>query len=93
MMELDEELSELGYAVNVEYDFNDTAEAGTIIEQSPEPGEKRRVELGKHHCEITLVVSRGIETFIMPDFTMQDYRVVSDKLTKQYGVITKIEEK
>ena len=29
----------------------------------------------------------------MPDFTMQDYRVVSDKLTKQYGVITKIEEK
>lgn len=91
--ELDEELSELGYAVNVEYDYNDTAEAGIIIEQSPEPGEKRRVELGKHYCEITFVVSRGIETFIMPDFTMQDYRVVSDKLTKQYGVITKIEEK
>jgi len=89
---LDDDLRELGYAVNVEYDYNDTAEAGIIIEQTPEPGEKRRVELGKHYCEITFVVSRGIETFIMPDFTMQDYRIVSDKLTKQYGVITKIEE-
>ncbi len=89
---LENELAQKDYTVFVEYVYDSDHEAGTIIEQSPVEGEKRRVESGKTTCELTLVVCRGTETFILPDCIMKDYRTVEDELFKKYGLTVTIEE-
>lgn len=89
---IDEVLAAKNYKVTVEYVYDSEAKEGLIIEQYPAEGEKRRVDPGKTYCELELKVSRGIETFTLPDCTMQDYRTVEDILTKTYGVITKVVE-
>ncbi|MCD7944919.1 MAG: protein kinase [Clostridia bacterium] len=87
-----EDLEENDYSVTIEYIFDESYESGTIVDQSPTSGEKRKVISGKQLCELTLTVSRGTETFTMPDFTLQDYRIVEDTLNKEYGVYTEIVE-
>ncbi len=89
---MEEELAAKDYKVNIEYVYDSDYEIGAIIEQSPLEGEKRRVESGKTACEITFVVSRGTETFEMPDCLMKDYRTVSDELFKKYGLIVNVVE-
>ncbi len=89
---LENELAQKDYTVFVEYVYDSGHEAGTIIEQSPVEGEKRRVESGKTTCELTLVVCRGTEIFILPDCLMKDYRTVEDELFKKYGLTVTIEE-
>ncbi len=89
---MDAALAEKDYTVIVEYVYDSEYEAGTILEQSPIEGEKRRVESGKTPCEITFVVCRGTETFEMPDCLMKDYRTVSDELSKKYGFIVSVVE-
>ncbi len=85
-------LADKDYTVVIEYVYDSEFEAGTIIEQSPLEGEKRRVESGKTSCELTLVVCRGTETFEMPDCIMKDYRIVEDELFKKYGLTVTVEE-
>lgn len=89
---LENELAQMDYTVFIEYVYDSDHEAGAIIEQSPVEGEKRRVESGKTTCELTLVVCRGTETFILPDCLMKDYRTVEDELFKKYGLTVTIEE-
>ncbi|MCD7776366.1 MAG: protein kinase [Firmicutes bacterium] len=90
--EMAEDLAEDDYSVTVEYVYDESYESGTIIDQSPVAGEKRKVISGKQPCSLTLTVSRGVESFTLPDFTMQDYRLVEDSLTKEYGVYTEVVE-
>lgn len=90
--ELEEDLAKKYYSVTVEFVYDVNAEEGKIIEQEPAAGNKRRVDPGKTTCEITLTVSRGIQTFSLPDCAMQDYRTVEDELLKKYGVSAKIVE-
>ena len=87
---LEDELSAKDYRVEVEYVYNSELPMGTIFEQEPAAGERRRVESGKRPLQLHLTVSRGTETFVLPEFLMQDYRTVEDTLTKMYGLRVQI---
>ncbi len=76
------ENSEYYSLLNLEYAYNDTLEAGRIISQEPEAAEKKKVLAGKQRCEMGLTVSRGRETVVLDDYTVQDYRVVRAALQK-----------
>ena len=86
------ELAEKNYSVTFEFVYDSDLPAGTIISQDPEANERRRVEPGRKYCDLTLTVSRGIETFTLPDFLMQDNRTVADTLSKSYGIISVVVE-
>ena len=83
---LEEELASKDYSVEIEYVYNSDVPMGTVVEQDPAAGERRRVESGKHRLKLRLTVSRGTETFVLPEFLMQDYRTVEDMLAKMYGL-------
>lgn len=89
---MEEALAAKDYSVSIEYVYDSDYEVGAIIEQSPLEGEKRRVESGKTACDITFVVCRGTETFVMPDCIMKDYRTVQDELFKKYGLTVTVKE-
>lgn len=89
---MEDDLKSKDYTVTFEFVYDKDNAEGEIIDQDPKSGEKRLVDPGKTSCAITLTVSRGIETFDMPDCTMKDYRTVEDELLKKYGVSTRIVE-
>ncbi len=64
----------------VEYKYDDTVEAGTIISQSPSEGVKKKVLPGKKPCKIKLVISGGEEDLILEDYSIRDYRLVVSEL-------------
>lgn len=61
----DEEL----FDVVLEYKFDGTAPAGTVVAQYPSAGAGRMVKKGERRCVLTLTLSRGTETLILPDCT------------------------
>lgn len=65
--ELAKQLSDNHYDVELEYAF-DAAEANTIIAQSPNDGERRKVIPGSQNCKLSLTVSRGAQTFELDDY-------------------------
>ncbi|NLY69663.1 MAG: Stk1 family PASTA domain-containing Ser/Thr kinase [Clostridiales bacterium] len=69
-------LDEQIFIVEIEHQYSDTYPRGTIISQDPAGGEKRKVKAGEQFCTITLTVSAGIETVILPDYTGRDNREV-----------------
>ncbi len=89
---MEEALLDKDYKVTFEFVYDSKYAEGEIIEQYPVEGEKRRVESGKSACEITLTVSRGIQTFTLPDYKLKDYRTVEDELLKKYGINSNIVE-
>ncbi len=77
------QLKELGlgsdYIVSVDYVYSDgTYPSGMIISQSPEPGSHR-----KSPCRIKLTVSLGVETTVLGDCSITDYRAVRQTLRNQ----------
>ena len=66
-----------------EYTYDPEHPAGTIIAQDPRGGDHRKVTPGQHRCTVTLTISRGAETFYLPDVVMYDYREASTLLKKQ----------
>ncbi|MBE6542672.1 MAG: PASTA domain-containing protein, partial [Ruminococcaceae bacterium] len=74
----------------VNYVYHDTVPEGTIISQTPAPNESRKVLPGKQKCSIILEVSKGQHTMTLSDYTVKDYRVVSDELRK-LGLKVKVE--
>ncbi len=70
------------YKVTVDYVYNDQSDAGTILQQDPEPDSKRRVLAGEQYCEITLTVSRGVENVTVPDLKGVDEREAKLRLKK-----------
>ena len=65
-----------------EYKYDPDYPAGTIIAQEPRGGEHRKVTPGQQRCTVTLTISRGAETFHLPDVVMYDYREASTLLKK-----------
>jgi len=68
--------------VNVEYVYDENFAENVIIEQEPTAGSTRKVINGKQYCDINFTVSRGKETFDLPDFTVTEYRAAKIKLEK-----------
>jgi serine/threonine-protein kinase len=68
------------YRVDVDYVYNAEYNENTIIEQDPAPGEKRKVLAGQQYCDLKFTVSRGVQTVILPDFTILEYRMVQNEL-------------
>ena len=67
--------------VEGEYVYNESVDAGKIIEQSPEGS--RKIEKGG---TITVNISRGAKTFQLPEYTGQEARQVKIEL-ERLGVI------
>ncbi len=57
------------YNLTVEYEYNSDIPAGTVISQKPSAGVERRVVEGELFCNISVVVSRGIRTYTMNDYS------------------------
>ena len=89
---MEQDLAAENYIVHIEYVYDSELPFGTIISQDPEANERRRVEPGRMYCDLYLTVSRGIETFTLPDFLMQDNREVVDRLIKEFGISCSIVE-
>ncbi len=68
------------YRVDVDYVYNAEYNENTIIEQDPAPGERRKVLAGQQYCDLKFTVSRGVQTVILPDFTILEYRLVQNEL-------------
>ena len=89
--ELVKQLKDEHYSVEVKYVYDDTVPKDQIISQNPTAGEKRKLSDKSPTCELVLTVSRGIQTFEMPDYKIQDYREVQNKL-RSIGVSVKVEK-
>ena len=68
------------YRIETEYVYSAEYSEDTIIEQDPAPGEKRKVLAGQQYCNLKFTVSRGVQTVILPDFTILEYRLVQNEL-------------
>ena len=65
------------YEIIVETVYDADAPVDSVIAQEPAAGETRKVSLSRGQlCPVTLTVSRGAETFTLPDLTTQEYRSV-----------------
>lgn len=57
------------FDVNLKYKFDNSSPAGTVIAQYPNAGANRMVKEGERRCALTLTLSRGTATIILPDCT------------------------
>lgn len=79
--ELKDSLVARGFKLNIKYDdTKPDIDTNTILEQSPEPGAKRKIIPGQQYCDINLTLSRGKNSMTLPDMTVKDYREVEIKL-------------
>ncbi|MGM9653577.1 MAG: protein kinase [Eubacteriales bacterium] len=62
------------YTLLLQYRYDTEHDAGVIIAQSPSAGERRKVVARTQKCAITLTVSQGAETVMLPDVLVYDYR-------------------
>lgn len=76
---------------NVIYEYNDTYEEGVIISQTPKADEAKKILAGKQKCTMTLVVSKGMETMVLADYTVRDYREAEAEL-RTLGMSVVLEE-
>lgn len=67
-------LEKQGYKVKVNYVNSDTVPADTVMDQSPERGEKRKLTPGRPSCDLTLTVSLGTKYAVLEDYVMADPR-------------------
>ncbi len=78
------------YKLNITYEYSADHDTGIIIEQTPKSGERRKVVANTQKCAISLVVSKGAQTTVLPDVIMEDYRqarIICEKL----GLIAKVQ--
>ena len=73
-------LTDLGFNVVTEYKYtaSETIEEGKVVKTSPEIGSKR-----KTGTDVTLFVSSGEGTYIVEDFTGENYLVAKGKIEAQ----------
>ncbi len=74
------ELTDLGFNVVTEYKYiaSESIEEGKVVKTSPEIGSKR-----KTGTDITLFISSGEGTYIVEDFTGENYLVAKGKIEAQ----------
>ncbi len=85
------EKSEYYTVTDVEYRYSGTVPQGTIIEQSPSEGVRKKVQRGKKPCKIKLVVSGGEQKLTLGDFSVRDYRLVVSEL-RSLGLVCTVEK-
>lgn len=76
------------YSVKLIYEYNPSVENGYIISQDPVAGSKKKITAGENKCELTLTISKGAETVVLPDLTVNDYREV-EIMVRDMGLIYK----
>jgi len=76
------ESSEYYSLLNLEYQYSDEIEAGKIMIQEPQPGEKKKILPGTQLCEMGITISLGKKTVVLDDYTVRDYREVRAELQK-----------
>ena len=69
--ELEKQLADTGFKVEVISVFSDEIPAGTVIEQKPAAHTITKVTEGKQNNTITFRVSAGKQSFMMPDLSMK----------------------
>ena len=85
------EKSEYYTVANVEYKYSATVPQGTIIEQSPSEGVRKKVQRGKKPCKIKLVVSGGEQKLTLGNFSVRDYRLAVSEL-RSMGLVCSVEK-
>lgn len=55
------------FDVTLEYKYDSSKPAGTVISQYPAAGSMRLIKSGERRCELTLTLSRGTKTILVPD--------------------------
>lgn len=76
------------YNLTVTYEFDAEHDKGVIISQTPKSGERRKVVANSKKCDISLVVSKGAQTVILPDLVIEDYRL-AEITCKDLGLVVK----
>jgi serine/threonine-protein kinase len=76
----EKDLTSTYYRIFVEPVYSEDYPPNTIIEQSPKAGEVRKVIQGKQFCDLSLTVSKGVQTIVLNDYTVMDYREVQNEL-------------
>ena len=74
----------------IKYEYHDTVEKGRIISQDPRPQEVKKVLPGKQKCQVGFVISLGVRTIILDDFTVRDSRLVENEI-RRLGLKVKVE--
>ncbi len=59
---------------SIEYVYDSDAPSGVIVEQTPKAGQRKKLADNSQFCEISVKISRGNETVIVPDITVTEYR-------------------
>ncbi len=75
---------------DVEYRYSSSSPLGTIIEQSPSEGVRKKVLRGKKECKIKLVVSGGEQQLTLGDFSVRDYRLAASEL-RSLGLVCDVQ--
>ena len=70
------------YSVAVRYEHNEEVPAGVVIKQYPTAGLERKVIPGERTYELTLVVSRGKNTVMLPDLLGKTEQQAADALRR-----------
>ena len=71
------------FELEVNYVYDDSADFGVILEQTPPAGARRRVYRRGAPCKITLAVSLGEEKLTMRDYVSKDLREALLELKNQ----------
>lgn len=79
------------YDITVDPVYDADTPENTVIAQEPTEGTARKVsEKHDQKCQVVLTVSRGAETFKLPDLLTQDYRQVQltlDRMGLKYEIV------
>ena len=68
----------------IQYKYDETKPSGEVIGQYPSAGEAKKVLAGKQFCNVSLVVSGGVQKIKLDDYVTLDYRLaVSELHSKQ----------
>lgn len=70
------------YSVSVRYEHNEDVPAGVVIKQYPTAGLERKVIPNERTYELTLVVSRGRNTVMLPDLSGKTEQQAADELRR-----------
>jgi serine/threonine-protein kinase len=81
--ELQTELEEYKYKLNITRVYDENTPDGTIISQSPEEGATRKVIRGTKRAELNLSVSMGAEILLLENYAMMEYRSAEDLLRQR----------
>lgn len=78
------------YTVRLIPQYDAVHDKGVIVRQEPANGERRKVVPGSQKCVVTLYISQGAETAVLPDVVMEDYRE-AERICKALGIAVKVE--